>query len=530
MSRRATLLLLLVCLLTGCGKRAVPAARPTLPGNELPATNRLHAELDAIFGAPATGALWGVQVQSLGTAEVLYARNPQTLLVPASNMKLVTLAVAAERLGWDFRFTTRLEAAGEIQNGTLAGDLVVVGGADPTIGEREGQPRILDDWADALRAKGIARIEGRLIGDDNALDDDAYGDGWAWDDLGYGYSAPAGALQFNENVASLVVTPGPADGAPATVTLEPGGSGLTTWSHVVTGAPESSADVTVWRKPFTRVLEVAGTVPRTGRAFLRTVSVDNPTLFLVESLRQALARKGVVVTGPAVDIDDITAAPASVAGSGATATARSVLLVHESPTLREMGVRFMKASQNMYGETLMATVGLKAGLEPCDRPDDAPPCRGRMVKAARKAYEDTLQSWGVLPGDFIVADGSGLSRYNFLTPQLLVRVLRRMALDPKHAEPFEATLPVAGRDGTLATRFRATKAEGTVRAKTGSLAHVRALSGYLTTAGGDRLVFAIVANNFKLPTAAIDAVADQAVERLVNYGARPVPPAVTSLR
>ena len=117
----------------------------------------------------------------------------------------------------------------------------------------------------------------------------------------------------------------------------------------------------------------------------------------------------------------------------------------------------------------------------------------------------------------IVADGSGLSRYDFVTADAARAVLRRMARDPRDAAAFEATLPILGVDGTLERRLRGTRAEGGVRAKTGSISNVRALAGYVTTLAGERLAFAIVANNFKAPSAAIDAVAEQAVERLVNF-------------
>jgi D-alanyl-D-alanine carboxypeptidase/D-alanyl-D-alanine-endopeptidase (penicillin-binding protein 4) len=175
----------------------------------------------------------------------------------------------------------------------------------------------------------------------------------------------------------------------------------------------------------------------------------------------------------------------------------------------------MKVSQNLFGETLLNTIGIQAGLEPCAYPLEVA-CRGRAVVAGRKAYEQTLNAWGVPSSEFIIADGSGLSRYNYLTADLLVTVLRRMARDPKHAAAFEATLPVMGKDGTLARRMRGTAADGTVRAKTGSIANVRALSGYLTTAGGERIVFSIVGNNFKAPAAVVDAIAEQAVERLLS--------------
>lgn len=149
------------------------------------------------------------------------------------------------------------------------------------------------------------------------------------------------------------------------------------------------------------------------------------------------------------------------------------------------------------------------------------PVSHHHYEAARKVYEQMLGSWGIPKSEFVLVDGSGLSRYNFVTPHMLVRILKRMARDPKLGPAFETTLPIGGKDGTLGPRMKGTKSENNVHAKTGSLANVRALSGYVRTADGERIVFSIIANNFNVPTAAIDAVTDQVVERLANFTRKP---------
>ena len=159
---------------------------------------------------------------------MLFERNAHTLVMPASNMKLLTMSVAATRLGWDFKFSTQIATDGTVDGSTLTGDLIVVGNGDPTISDRGGDAtRVFQAWADQLRAQGITHITGRIVGDDDWLDDQPLGDGWAWDDLVYGYSTAGGALQFNEDVVKANVHPGAAVGQPATVTLDPAGSGLT---------------------------------------------------------------------------------------------------------------------------------------------------------------------------------------------------------------------------------------------------------------------------------------------------------------
>ena len=471
------------------------AASLTAPARARPAAEDLRDRLGAIFDTPDVNALWAVKVVSLDTGRVIFERNPRLLVMPASTMKVVTLAVAAERLGWDARFTTRLETTGPIENGVLRGDLVVTGDGDPAIGEREDTPRVLDEWAARLARLGVTRIDGRLIGDDDLLPDQALGAGWAWDDLAFGFAAPIGALQFHEGSAQVVITAGPRPGTPASMRLEPASTDLVLTGQLTTTGPDTPPAVFTRRRPFSRTLEVTGTVPRTGRDYVRTVSTDNPTRGMLLAFRDALGRFGIGVSGDVADIDDVAEKPAGP---------RRLLHLHESPPLREIGIRLMKVSQNLIAETLRARIGLAS-----DVPDVDP------LAAASGACERTLATWGVPVEDVIVADGSGLSRYDYLTADALVTVLRRMAQDPRHAAAFEATLPILGVDGTLERRLRGTRAQGRVRAKTGSMSNVRALAGYVTTIVGERLAFAIVANNFKARGVTLDAVTDRALTALV---------------
>lgn len=493
-----------------------------------PAVAQFRAEADVAFGDPSVNALWAVEVQSLDTGELLYARNAHALVMPASNMKIVTMSVAATRLGWDFRFDTTLETTARVSGGVLHGDLTVVGSGDPTISDRGGAAtRVFESWADQLLAAGITRIDGRIIGDDNRFDDRPLGDGWAWDDMAYSYAAPGGALPFNENIVRIIVTPGATPGQPATVRLDPDGSGLTVRSAVTTGAPTLDANVDLSRQLNSTTVYLTGVVPATGKDTALSATVDNPTIFFVNALRATLIRKGIAVTGPAVDIDDLPASTQTAAAQTAAQTAatpRRVLLTHQSPPLSEIGTTFMKVSQNLFGETLMTLIGARAaeadgsaatsGIAPF-------PVNHHHYEAARKVYEQMLAAWGVPKSEFVLVDGSGLSRYNFVTPHMLVRILKRMARDPRLGPQFESTLPIGGKDGTLGPRMKGTKSENNVHAKTGSLANVRALSGYLRTADGERIVFSIIANNFNVPTPAVDAITDQVVERLSNFTRKP---------
>jgi D-alanyl-D-alanine carboxypeptidase/D-alanyl-D-alanine-endopeptidase (penicillin-binding protein 4) len=513
----AVALSLTVVLAAGCAARPDPAlpGEPALPGNsgtppvaERPASRRdtralrrLRADLTEVFGAPIMArGVWGVVVRSLDSGESIFELNAGKLMMPASNMKIVTLATAAEILGWDHRFTTTLETAAPIVDGVLRGDLFVRGTGDPTINSREGRaPSVLFDWTTALRAAGIREIDGRIIGDDQAFDDDGLGAGWAWDYLQYGYAAPSGALQFNEDIAQLRVSPGARVGDPAILEL-PSGAGFTLVNRVITGSEASSVTIDYRRHLYQPELEVTGSIPVKADSAIRSVAVVNPTRYFAQSLKEALIGTGINVHGEAVDNDDVAGA---LAGAS---VARRVLASTDSPTLREMGTVLMKVSQNLYAETFVKAMGAAGG-------------EVGTTSGGRSAMLRTLTSWGIPEDAYVVADGSGLSRYNYVSAEMITAVLERMYRDPRHRDAFLKTLPIAGKDGTVASRMRGSLAEGNAVAKTGSIANVRSLSGYVRTRDGEMLVFAILANDFAIPAATVTWIADLAVETLAAYPA-----------
>jgi D-alanyl-D-alanine carboxypeptidase/D-alanyl-D-alanine-endopeptidase (penicillin-binding protein 4) len=434
-------------------------------------------------------------VKSLTAGDTLYERNPRRLMMPASNMKIVTLAAAADRLGWDYTYETQLFVAGPIETGALRGDLVVVGSGDPSLMSADADA-VFGGWAETLKRAGVRAIAGRVIGDDDRFEDDGLGFGWSWDDLPDDYAAGVSALQFNENAVRVSIAPGPAAGDSAAIGISPTGSGLVVVSAVTTAVAGTPTAIRTRRLPGSMRLELRGPIAIGAPPAALDVSVENPTLFFATALRDALISRGIDVRGPAVDVDDMTDAPPR---------ATSPIATHRSPPLSTLAVRLMKESQNLYAETLLKTLSARAGAA------IATAERGRAEAAA------ALQTWGVTASDLIQRDGSGLSRYDYVTADALMTILVHIARDERLRGPFEASLPIAGRDGTLSNRMKETPAEGNARAKTGSMSNVRGMSGYVTSAGGEPLVFSILANNFEGSAAVITAAEDAIVVRLAGF-------------
>ena len=485
-----------VLLATGC-THAAPATTP----KPNPRVERvLTSDLDRIFGAPVTSnALWGVQIKSLDTGRVLYSRNAATLMMPASNMKIVTLAAAAETLGWDYRFKTTLETTAPIEDGVLKGDLIVRGTGDPTINRRDGRAgAVFDEWAAALKAAGIRRLDGGILGEGSAFDDRRLGQGWAWDYLEAGYAAPVGALEYNENIATVSIRPGAKPGDAAELQLTPG-TGLGLLYHVATGEPGSRTNITLERRTYDNNLDVSGSIAVDAAPLTREVAVVSPATYFAQSLLIGLIDRGIPVTRTSRDLSE---RPPDVENPP-----RRVLHESMSPPLRDIATTMMKVSQNLYAETLLKAAGATKGSP-------------GSFAAGRRASTDVFTAWGIPESSYVQADGSGLSRYDYVTAAMIVTLLERMHSDPRHRDAFVATLPIAGKDGTISTRMRSTRAEGNAVAKTGSISNVRALSGYVRTRDGELLAFSILANNFTAPAATINWMADLAVETLANHSGR----------
>jgi D-alanyl-D-alanine carboxypeptidase/D-alanyl-D-alanine-endopeptidase (penicillin-binding protein 4) len=468
-------------------------------------------------------AFWGVLIVDPAHNDTLYSRNADKLFLPASNMKVVTASVALAQLGPDFRFRTTFAALGRIRDGVLHGDLVVIGRGDPTVSDHMMQDAMLPlrAAAESLAAHGIHRITGHIVSGDDAFPDANIGYGWDWDDLSEPYAAGVDELMFNEGYATVTLRGAAHSGGAAHVTTTPIADYPVIRSHVATATIAGGSAAVAPTAVFDAAhgdLVVNGTVAPGDTATLLVAFRDPATAYLY-GLAGALRARGITLRPqPVIPTDDATLFPSSRAmpvttspGSRtvpAAAERRDTLFAMFSPPLREILPALLKPSQNQIAEILLKTLGLeKTGVGSADS--------GRRVVASQ------LTAWGVPPDQFVIRDGSGLSRHDYLSPGTLVRTLSTVEHDSAYQLFYDA-LPIAGIDGTISDRMRGTAAAGNVHAKTGFVDRARSLSGYVTTTDGVGLVFSFLCNNWTTPVHDVEHVQDEIAERLASMtlGAR----------
>lgn len=480
---------------------AAPLAAQGAATNGLnPTRVGLAAFADSLLASPMwRSAHWGVLIVDPVSGDTLYSRNAGKLFLPASNAKLVTGAVALAQLGAGYRYTTRVLARPP-RSGTIDGDLVVVGSGDPTVSDSVSGSAMfpLLALADSLHARGVRRITGALASGANAFPGDTLGLGWAWDDLNAGYSAPVDELLFNEGFARVTVYGAARPGGPVTWRTQP----ATTLPHIGRVEVVTDRNCCMVRSRVTADYDLRGARPqlvlrgtvRAGDSVHVNVALRAPNTAFLEAFHEALRSRGIeVALGVRAD-------------SVADTTGLVPLATRVSPPLPAVLTAFQKPSQNQVGEILLRTLGReKTGVGTAD---------SGLVVVRRQ-----LAEWGIDSSMAVLRDGSGLSRHNFLAPEAIVRLLEVMR---RHADfdVYYQALPVGGVDGTIRERTRGTLAAGNVRAKTGTLDKARALSGYVTTADGQVLLFSMIANNHTVPTREVERVQDALLAWLAGMSLR----------
>ncbi len=459
------------------------AAEPSVASVET-----LRAQCEAHVTQPRfSGALWGVKVVSLDTGRTLFEHHADRLMSPASNSKLYTGALALDRLGGDYRIVTPIFGTAKPDaDGALRGDVIVSGRGDPSWKTRGGKQdfwSMFEPFIAVLERAGVKRIAGDVVADATWFHALPNGAGWTADDLNDSYGAEISALTLEDNYAELRVTPAAHAGEPCPVALVQPHTGLVIDNRTTTGAKGGVRRIEARRIFGENVVHLFGELPLGDKEEIVEVTVPRPATWFAAALREALGRRGIRVEGGARSLrwPDATAVKAGAVKLGEVS----------SPPLRELVKALMKPSQNLETDLIFAHLGERS------RTTETPASR-TAEECAVLVLQDFLKQRGLPADEVRFEEGSGLSRNNLTTANATVALLAGMVGHAAAAD-FTDSLPIAGVDGSLRRRMQGTPAEGNVRAKTGSLRYANSLSGYVTTAAGERLAFSLMLNRHVSP-------------------------------
>jgi D-alanyl-D-alanine carboxypeptidase/D-alanyl-D-alanine-endopeptidase (penicillin-binding protein 4) len=501
----ATLSFAIVAAISSRGNAQTPPA-PAAP------TPTLATQIAALLAPPDLARdHWGIAVTALDGTPV-YSLNDAQLFQPASNAKLFTTAAALALLGPNKTFETVIATIAPVKKGILRGNLYLVGGGDANFGASDvpytppstrpskpatSQPEKgipdIDNLADQIVARGIHQIEGSVIGDDTLFKWRPYPAEWSWDDLLWGYGAPVSALTIHDNAAEVNLGAGN-DIAASAVPNVP----YYAFSNkiMISSGGKRDCDAIRISRLGAKELLVDGALPDGATPCPETIAIQDPAEYAAIALKKALEERGVHVSGTPEAMHEDTQSPVSMdalpAGTRCQANVLDgptieVIARHRSPTLLDDMTFTNKVSQNLHAEILLRNIGQQLD---CDSSGAYP-----------GAVRTFLLHAGIDTNDFIFYDGSGLSGHDLVTPRAIAHLLSYAAHDPKTGTPqpwfadWKASLPIAGEDGTLASRFPKPPLKDHLFAKTGTLGEARALSGYLDCASGRTVIFSILVGN-----------------------------------
>ena len=463
--------------------------------------SELQTRISEIIARPelASGMV-GVKVVSLDTGRVLFEENSTKLLRPASNMKLYTVATALDKLTPDFRFKTTVYGNTKLNaSGVLRGNLMIYGRGDPSFAARFNNGdylKAINELATRIAGAGVKRVEGDLVGDESYFVGPKYGSGWEWEDLTWYYGAEISPLTVNDNALDLFIKPGRAVTAAAVITTGPPDPLLTIVNRVVTASKGTKRELNIYRGVGENTVTIVGNISIDDPGYTGAIAISHPALLFVYLLRTALAQKGVVITGKSrttgtVNQPDMPLIPEIAATIGAPPPKIQIeITTFESQPFSVIAAQTLKPSQNLYTELILRTLGTMT-----PPPPTMGPLRQTSENLGLEAVKSFLKTAGIAAESLRLDDGSGLSRGDMITAEATVQLLTFMNKH-RYADVFRAALPIAGVDGTLRNRMRGTPAENNLRAKTGSLTGAASLGGYVTTAAGEKLAFAIMVNNY----------------------------------
>ncbi|WP_017653013.1 D-alanyl-D-alanine carboxypeptidase/D-alanyl-D-alanine endopeptidase [Fortiea contorta] len=435
---------------------------------------QIVSAVNSVIDRPQFGrSRWGILVQSLTSGQTLYARDAQKYFTPASNTKLLTTAAALQHLGANFRIRTSIYRQPD-------GNLVVIGKGDPSLSDTQ-----LQALAKQLQQKGITQIK-QLILDDSYIQGDIVNPTWQWEDIQSDYGAPVSSLILNDNVFSFNLLP-KAVGQPLQITWKDSNEARqwTIVNQTVTVANNQPNYININRDLSGTILRIQGQLAANATPYLVTLPVTSPSYYFLRRFRTILAAEK-------INLGQTTVATIKQ-------TQQEIAAV-ESPPLSQLLAETNINSNNLYAEALLRSLSV-------NQPN---PKKQNTADIGLEILKTSLTKLGVDPTNYLLVDGSGLSRRNLISPAALVQTLQGIAKTPT-ASIFRASLPIAGKTGTLKNRFRNTSAEGIVQAKTGTLTGAISLSGYVNSPKYEPLAFSIIINQTEQPI----TIARQAIDEIV---------------
>lgn len=462
----------------------------------------LQNDLTAILNNPEfSNGFIGISVVSAQTGEVLFSMNDKKNFIPASNLKLLTTATALRYLGADYKFQTRMYLDGEIEeNGVFIGDIYIRGYGDPSLSDYfYVEPlTILNFFINKFDSLGIKSISGNIIGDDNFFDDSYYSSGWQIDDLLYPFSAQTNALSILDNKVEIEITAGDTIGSPTTAEITPDITYIQVNNHVVTTGTDEPANIFAERNPGTNIIDVNGNLVLDSLSSVKkkiSVTIDNPTLYFLNTFKTLLENNKIKIRGALIDIDDMDYLP--------DYTTLQNYYSYFSHSLSDIIKVVNKQSHNLASEMLLKTIA---------RETLGYGSTANGIDQEKKFLSKT----GIDIKNLSIVDGSGLSRMNLISP-FDITTLLGYVYRSEYKDAFMLSLAVAGVDGTMQRRMTKTFAERRVKAKTGSMNNTSTLSGYVYTRDDEALAFSIMLMNYTVPIVQAQNLQDIICMRLATF-------------
>lgn len=403
-------------------------------------------------------------VMNARTGEVVFSKYGNLGMAPASTLKTITLATAYDVLGKDFRYETDLLYSGTIQDGVLQGDIILRGTGDPSLGSdnfRETKMAVLlKRWTDAIKAAGIKRVQGSIIGDDSMFNGQMAPEGWIWSDMGQYYGSGVSSLNWHENNMRVAFAAKGRVGDRATLLRTvPISPDVEIINEVKIGAAGSGDQVYAYSAPYSTKIMLRGTY---GIDLIKEIEISLPdgAYEAAASLKAALIEQGILIDG-GVNTAFL------LQSEGKNSVSNTQLLDrYLSPDLNQLSYWFLKESINLYGEALLKTAASHVGV--ATKTSDA------------SAWEQRLWSskLGIDAGALKIMDGSGLSPENRLSSLAIVQILNDVRKQDWFASYYE-NIPLVNN----------------MKMKSGTIDGVLGYVGYHTSKDGTPLVFAFLVNN-----------------------------------